>query len=252
MPRRRSVAPLARERNSAYHARVSTGSDTDERMPSGDSSFLLRGVFHVHTNTSNDCRMSVEAVIARCVDEGVDVLAVTDHNEISGAQAVQRQAPFQVIVGEEIRTAEGGEIIGLFLREKIPRGRRALDAVRDIRAQGGLVYLPHPFDPFRTKRWPEDFRTTLLQTADIIEVFNARSLTEGPGRKAAAAAAHFGKATCVGADAHFPREIGPTVAFLSPFSAPETFLASLRRARFQCQRSPRWALPATRIVEWTH
>ncbi|MDP3685847.1 MAG: PHP-associated domain-containing protein, partial [bacterium] len=170
---------------------------------------------------------------------------------ISGAQALQQQAPFQVIVGEEIRTAEGGEVIGLFLKEKISQGQQARDVVQEIRAQGGLVYLPHPFDLFRTKRWPETFRATLLQTADIIEIFNARSLTHGPGRRAEAAAVQLGKVACAGADAHFPQEIGPTMAFLAPFSTPETFLTSLRNAHFQCRRSPLWALPATKFVELT-
>ena len=193
--------------------------------------------------------MSVETVIAKCLDEGVDVLAVTDHNEISGAQALQRHAPFHVIVGEEIRTTEGGEIIGLFLQEKIAQGQHARDVVREIRAQGGLIYFPHPFDRIRTKQWPDPLRATLLQTADIVEIFNARSMTRAPERKAREAAERLGKVGCVGADAHFPREIGPTVVLLPPFSTPETLLASLRMAHFRCQRSPRWVLPATKLVE---
>ncbi|TSC72495.1 MAG: PHP domain-containing protein [Parcubacteria group bacterium Gr01-1014_38] len=193
--------------------------------------------------------MSAEAVVSKCIDEGVDVLAVTDHHEISGAQALQRRAPFQVIVGEEIRAAEGGEIIGLFLKEKISQGQHARDVVREIRAQGGLVYLPHPFDRIRTKQWPDALRAALLETADIMEVFNARSMTRTSERKAREAAERLGKVACVGADAHFPREIGPTAVLLPPFSTPESLLVSLRTARFRCQRSPRWVFPATKLVE---
>lgn len=240
---------LVKRSDSAYHARVSIDSGTDDHLPSGEPSFLLRGIFHVHTNASKDCRMSAETVVAKCIDEGVDVLAVTDHHSLQGARELQRQAPFQVIVGEEILTAEGGEIIGLFLQECIPQGRPAIDVIREIRLQGGLVYLPHPFDRLRTKRWPPSLRASVLRAADILEVFNARSLTHISERRATAAVEQSGKVACVGADAHFPTEIGPTVVFLRPFSTPETLLTSLRTATVRHRRSPRWVFPATKLVE---
>ena len=246
-----SVRVLVKNSDSAYHARVSIDLGTDDHLPSGAPSFLLRGIFHVHTNASKDCRMSVETVIAKCIDEGVDILAVTDHHSVQGARELQRKAPFQVIVGEEVLTAEGGEIIGLFLQECIPQGRPATDVIREIRLQGGLMYLPHPFDRLRTKRWPPSLRASVLQAADILEVFNARSLTHTPERRATATVEQLGKVACAGADAHFPREIGPTVVLLPPFSTPETLLASLRAAHFRCQRSPRWVLPATKLIELT-
>lgn len=192
--------------------------------------------------------MSVETVIAKCIDEGVDVLAVTDHNEISGAHELQQRAPFQVIVGEEIRTAEGGEIIGLFLKEKISQGQQARDVVQEIRAQGGLVYLPHPCDSLRKKQWRPGVLENLLPEADIVEVFNARNFIPSSNARAAAWAQTFQKVPCAGADAHVPAEIGRTAVFLPPFETPAELLRSLRSARFACVRNPWWVYAATR---WT-
>lgn len=210
--------------------------------------FLQKAVFHAHTDASKDCRMSPTTLIERCLDEGVDVLAVTDHNEISGAWAVRRQAPFHVIVGEEIRCAEGGEIIGLFLSRKIERDLPALSVIADIRAQGGLVYLPHPFDPVRRKQWPRGFVETMLREADIVEVFNARNMFLSANAKAAEAARLLGKIPCAGADAHLPSEIGRTAVYLRPFTTPAELLVHLRSAQLVCKRNPPWVLAAAR---WT-
>lgn len=181
--------------------------------------------------------MAPDTVIARCLDEGIDVLAVTDHNEIRGALELAARAPFRVIVGEEIRTAEGGEIIGLFLREKIAARTPARDVVAAIRAQGGLVYLPHAFDPVRGKPWPAELRDELLRTTDIVEVFNARSLWPAADRRAVAAARQYGKVPCAGADAHLPSELGPTVVWLTAWDTPAALRESLRAARFTCVRN---------------
>lgn len=205
---------------------------------------LLRAVFHVHTDASPDCDVPVDQLIARCLDEGIDVLAVTDHNEISGAFAAKAQAPFQVIVGEEIRAAEGGDIIGLFLQQKIEKDLPARRVFQEIRRQGGLVYLAHPYDTVRMKRWPPDLADQLAPEADIIEVFNAHNLHSADNRKAEKAARRFNKAPCAGADAHALAEIGRTVVFLPPFENPRELLESLRAARFQRIRPSLWTTAA--------
>lgn len=192
--------------------------------------------------------MSVETVRTRCLDEGVDVIAVTDHNEISGALELQRRAPFQVVVGEEIRCAEGGEIIGLFLTKKIEGGLPWRAVIAEIRRQEGLVYVPHPFDPLRTKQWKPGLLESLLKEADIVEVFNARNFLSSSNDRAATWARNLRKVPCAGADAHVPAEIGRTVVFLPPFETPAELLRSLRGARFECARNPWWVHAATR---WT-
>lgn len=196
--------------------------------------------------------MSPETLVHRCLDEGIDVLAVTDHHEIGGALAVRAAAPFTVIVGEEVRTAEGGEIIGLFLTERIPAGLPAPAVIAVIRAQGGLIYLPHPYDRVRGTRWEPHLREALLNEADIIEVFNARNLSPAADAAAAAAAGRLGKAAVAGADAHHPAEIGRTVTFLPPFSDPPSLLTALRQATLHGERTPAHVRFASALARLRH
>ena len=84
---------------------------------------------------------------AEAESRGLGAIAVTDHNEISGALEAQAKADgIKVIVGEEVKTASQGEVIGLFIDEKIPRGLTLQETIAEIQRQGGLVYVPHPFD----------------------------------------------------------------------------------------------------------
>ncbi len=213
---------------------------------------MLKGIFHAHTNASPDCGLTPEAIIERCIDEGVDLLTVTDHNAIEGALALKARAPFLVIVGEEVRTAEGGEIIGLFLTEKISRDLPALEVIAAIRAQGGLVYLPHPFDTTRRTAWPPGVVEPLLPVADIIETFNARNIVAAENAQARDAAERLGKASCAGADAHMLFEYGRTVMFLPPVAGAGGLLESLRHATAVEVPAPWWATARRRWTRlWT-
>ena len=104
---------------------------------------------HMHTDHSSDCATPVEVLLASARDAGLGAIAITDHNEISGAHDARAKAAefgVKVIVAEEVKTADQGEVIGLFIEEKIPRGMTLAETIAAIRAQGGLVYVPHPFD----------------------------------------------------------------------------------------------------------
>ena len=106
---------------------------------------------------------------------GLGAIAVTDHNEISGALEAQRARPsgIKVIVGEEVKTADQGEVIGLFIEEQIPRGMTLQETIAEIKRQGGLVYVPHPFD--RMHAVPDyEHLLAVLDDVDAIEVFNPR------------------------------------------------------------------------------
>ena len=103
----------------------------------------MRIDLHVHTAYSYDCWMSLERVIRAAGSNGLDGVAVIDHNEFEGAKRLAKMAPFPVIVGEEVLTREG-EVAGLFLRERVPPGLSLEETVTRIKAQGGLVYVPHP------------------------------------------------------------------------------------------------------------
>ncbi|MDT7561328.1 MAG: hypothetical protein QOI68_5810, partial [Pseudonocardiales bacterium] len=108
---------------------------------------LIHVDLHMHTNHSHDCATPVDKLLETAKERGLGAIAVTDHNEVSGAlEARERANGIKVIVGEEVKTADQGEVIGLFIEEKIPRGLTLQETIEAIRAQGGLVYVPHPFD----------------------------------------------------------------------------------------------------------
>src|SRR6201985_1702359 len=131
----------------------------------------------MHTDHSGDCATPVEVLLQTARDRGLGAIAITDHNEVSGALEARRIAAemdgLKVIVGEEIKTAEQGEVIGLFLEEKIPKGMTMAETIAAIREQGGLVYVPHPFDRFHSVPDYEHL-IEIVEEIDILEVFNPR------------------------------------------------------------------------------
>ena len=139
----------------------------------------------MHTCFSPDSETTPERLVERCIEVGLGLIAVTDHNTIEGALAVREIAPFPVIVGEEVKTSEG-EITGLFLKEEVPEGLSPLETVRRIKDQGGLVSLPHAFDRFRSEVISPGALEEVVAQADIIEVFNARNNLSADDRKAEA------------------------------------------------------------------
>jgi hypothetical protein len=187
---------------------------------------MLRCDLHVHTFYSHDSLLKPEALVRACLAKGIGCVAVTDHNEIDGARLVQRLAPFPVIVGEEIKSSEG-EIIGLFLKERIPPNLGPEETIRRIRAQGGLVYIPHPFDPAVPVRLRRAALLRLFSKVDIIEGWNSRTLFRSADRKARDFAAQHGIAVGAGSDAHNRFEIGRGYVEMEPFRSKAQFLRHL-------------------------
>ncbi len=186
----------------------------------------LRIDLHTHTHYSPDSVLSPQGFVDACVRKGITCAAVTDHNTIRGALAVLEIASFPVIVGEEIRSAEG-EIIGLFLTEEVPPGLAAAETIDRIRAQSGLVSLPHPLDRFRGGVGAEGL-ARLASLADIVEVMNARTTL---ARDNAEAARLTGEHKLVGvavSDAHSHWEIGRAYVEAPAFEGPQELLESLR------------------------
>jgi hypothetical protein len=200
---------------------------------------LLHADFHMHTKYSMDSSATLEEIIKRCRETGINCVAITDHDAFEGALKMKEIAPFTVIPGEEILTADG-EIIGYFLKERIPSDKNMPleKAIKAIRAQGGVVGVPHPFDTFRglknmdNGRWAE-----LAKKADVIEIFNARCLLPWDSDRARDFARKYNLPATAGSDAHTPREIGKTYVEMQPFSDKESFLKSLCSARIQRHRS---------------
>jgi predicted metal-dependent phosphoesterase TrpH len=200
---------------------------------------LFRADFHMHTRYSMDSSSSLEDIIRRCREMGINCIAITDHNAIDGALKMKEIAPFTVIPGEEILTPNG-EIIGYFLKEYIPSGQPLEKVIEAIRSQDGLVGVPHPFDTFRgLKNTDNRFLDELAAQLDMVEIFNARSLLPWDSDKArdfARKHKHDLPATA-GSDSHTIREIGRTYVEMAPFSDKNSFLKSLRNARIQRHRS---------------
>ena len=197
---------------------------------------MLKADLHVHTDRSPDCLITPVKLIERCLARGINCLAITDHNSIEGAIAVQRIAPFPVIVSEEIKTSQG-EIIGLFLQEAIAPLLSAEETVRKIREQGGLVCLPHPFDRVRREPLRDNARESILPNIDIVEVLNARVTFTNDNVKARRFAEDLGLPMSAGSDAHSLWEIGRAYVEIPEFETPQQFLEALRRGSIGGHRS---------------
>jgi hypothetical protein len=187
---------------------------------------------HMHTDHSHDCETPVEVLLAAARDAGLGAIAVTDHNEISGAlEAREKAGDFgvKVIVGEEVKTASQGEVIGLFIEEKIPRGMTLEQTVAEIKRQGGLVYVPHPFD--RMHAVPDyEYLLGILDDVDAIEVFNPRVAIGSFNEEAVRFAAKYRIVAGAGSDSHVAQGLGSVRIRMRDFDGPREFLQSLRDA----------------------
>ncbi|GAC1323613.1 MAG: PHP domain-containing protein [Chloroflexota bacterium] len=183
---------------------------------------------HSHTLCSKDSRSDYGRIIDAVQRAGLDGIAVTDHNEIRGAFEMQRRAPFVVIAGEEIKT-NAGEIIGLFLEEWVPPGLDPEETVDRIHAQGGLAYVPHPFDEVRGSRIERSALDRVRPRIDFLEVFNARNALPAFNQRALDYALAHGLAAGAGSDAHTYGEYGHAYVDVPAFKGPEEFVASMRR-----------------------
>ena len=192
----------------------------------GGAEPLQRIDLHTHTFYSPDGITSPKRFVEACRRKELTCVAVTDHNTIRGALAVKEIAPFTVIVGEEVRSSEG-EIIGLYLSEEVPAGLSAGETIERIRAQSGLVSLPHPLDRFRGGVGTEGLRR-LAPLIDIVEVMNARTTVSRDNDEAARLAAEYDLAGTAVSDAHSPWELGRAYVEAPDFEGPQEFLEALR------------------------
>jgi len=174
----------------------------------------LRVDLHLHTNGSWDCLSDPEAVLARALDLGYGRIAITDHDRLSVALRMAEKHPGRVIPGEEVKTAEGIDVIGLYLSEEIPRGTPAHATIERIREQGGIPYLPHPYAG--GKGGGGRLADELAALCDVVEGFNARLHDPALNARAEALASRHGKAIGAGSDAHTVAEIGNAFVELAP------------------------------------
>ncbi len=236
-------------------ARRHDGALDDRLARELESRPLIDVDLHMHTDHSGDCATPVEVLLATAREQGLGAIAVTDHNEISGALEASERAqesdahpPVKVIVGEEVKTASQGEVIGLFLQEKIPRGLSIEETVAEIRRQGGLVYVPHPFD--RMHAVPDyEHLLPILDDVDAIEVFNPRVAIGAFNEEAARFAAKYRITAGAGSDSHVPQGLGSVRVRMRDFDGPREFLASLAGAEIHTRPSSLLYVQALKFLQ---
>jgi len=197
---------------------------------------------HLHSSASFDCRVPPLEVARRCGQLGLSPIFLTDHDTIDGARALV-EAGQAAILGEEIVTSEG-ELIGLFLKTRIPARLSPEETVAAIKEQGGLVYLEHPYDATR-RNLREEAIERIAGHIDIVEVFNSRSNPDA-NRRAEELRITLGLAAGAGSDAHSLREIGSVYLELEAFDGAQDFLAKLRNGKVVTRGRP-WRLAARRL-----
>jgi len=194
---------------------------------------LIEVDLHMHTDHSGDCATPVEVLLQTARDRGLGAIAITDHNEVSGALEAAEIAAgmddLKVIVAEEVKTAEQGEVIGLFLKEKIPKGLSMAETVAAIREQGGLVYVPHPFDRFHSVPDYEHL-LDMVEEIDLLEVFNPRVALTSFNEEAVRFAGKYRIVPAAGSDSHVAQGLGSVRQRIHDFDGPAEFLEAMRDA----------------------
>jgi glycosyltransferase involved in cell wall biosynthesis len=206
---------------------------------------------HMHTDHSHDCATPVEVLLAAARDQGLGAIAVTDHNVISGAIEAREKAKefgVKVIVAEEVKTADQGEVIGLFIEELIPRGMTLAETVAEIKRQGGLVYVPHPFD--RMHAVPDyEHLLDIVDDIDAIEVYNPRVAIGSFNEEAERFAAKYRILAGAGSDSHVAPGLGSVRVRMADFDGPEEFLEALREAEITTKPSSLLYVQALKFLE---
>jgi predicted metal-dependent phosphoesterase TrpH len=194
---------------------------------------LIEVDLHMHTDHSGDCATPVDVLLQTARDRGLGAIAITDHNEVSGAlearKIAEQMGDIKVIVAEEVKTAEQGEVIGLFLEEKIPKGLTMAETIAEIRRQGGLVYVPHPFDRFHSVPDYEHL-LDMVEEIDLLEVFNPRVALTSFNEEAVRFASKYRIVPAAGSDSHVAQGLGSVRQRIHDFDGPAEFLEAMRDA----------------------
>lgn len=202
--------------------------------------FMIKIDLHTHSIISPDGAGSItESDFTRFLEQGVlDCIAITDHNEIRFAQMMQKKLGEKIIVGEEITTKDG-EMVGLFLKQRIAPGHSAKETAKEIHEQGGLVYIPHPFEILR-KGIQMGTLETLIDEIDIFEVFNGRGRWRGKAKEAAAFADEYHLAAAASSDAHGPAGVGRTFSIIKEMPTKNTLKKLLEEGTLEKRYASLW------------
>jgi predicted metal-dependent phosphoesterase TrpH len=203
----------------------------------------IRLIVHFHTEFSYDSNITLSEIISQCKDYAINYVAITDHNTLKGALAYRsklEKAGIKVILAEEVMT-KSGEVIGLFIKKEIQskdslgKKKTLEDVISEIKRQGGLVIIPHPFDKMRNgigRKKVKKFKTDI----DALETFNSRTKLHPFNKQAHSYAMKHNFIKIVGPDAHIADELGNAIIEMEEFTTPQEFLASLKNATFYTKR----------------
>jgi glycosyltransferase involved in cell wall biosynthesis/predicted metal-dependent phosphoesterase TrpH len=208
--------------------------------------------FHIHSHHSRDCSMPVAAILERAREAELDVIAITDHGTAAGgleAREIAGRYGVRVIVGEEVMSSEG-EVIGLFLESTIPNGMTFAETIAAIKAQGGIVYVPHPFDRLHTIPSPHVLRANVA-SIDVLEVFNSRLAFPGFNELAERFAQRYRIPAAAGSDAHVLPGIGTVLCGIDDFEGPHDFVAALSESRVVRRPRSRLYLQSLKLLQST-
>lgn len=193
---------------------------------------------HLHTRRSFDSLNDPRALMDAAAANGIDIVCVTDHNAIDNALRLKAQFPDRVIVGEEVKTAEGVDVIGLFLHTLIPQATPARRTCELIHEQGGIVYVPHPFAG--GKGGGGRILPAIADLVDVVEGFNGRLHHQSLNDQAAAWAKQHNLPVGAGSDAHTLAEVGRAYAEVPAFEdSAAAFRIAIRSATIHGRASGR-------------
>ena len=198
---------------------------------------MIKVCFHIHSNYSKDSFLSLEKIAEIAKKNKIDLVILADHNNLAPERKIEKIKEVKIILGEEIKTKDG-EIIGIFLKEKIEKNLSLKETIKKIKEQNGLVVVPHPFDFFRKNRIKKDAFEKNLEEIDIIEIFNSRTIFDLANRKSKEFAEKHNKAMIVGCDAHSQFEIKNALIEIEEFKDQFDFLEKLKKAKFYFKKTP--------------
>lgn len=197
---------------------------------------MIKLDLHTHSHASPDGGITADQYATALEDNILDFIAVTDHDSIDEAKRLHESLGERIIVGEEITTLHG-EIIGLFLHKVIPPGQSALKTVQAIKEQGGLVYIPHPFETVRKGITQTDL-DHIAELVDIVEVYNGRALLQNRGPEATTWARMNGKVAAASSDAHGIKGVGSAYSTIKESPSKNNLIELLRLAHLHMRRPP--------------
>ncbi len=214
--------------------------------------------FHIHTRFSRDSILTEQKFVEKAIERGLTHVCVTNHNNVEGAVAVRDKVAelgltdkLTVILGEEVSTADG-EVVGIFLERTIPRGLSANETADEIHRQGGLVSIPHPFDPFRGSHIREGPLRNLAEIGkiDMVEVFNCRVTFQRHNQEAAEFASRYGIPGIAASDSHSGFEVAMAFNALPSFETAAELKAALPENEWHASRSSVFIHATTRWAVW--